>query len=216
MNVRIQGVTVVVKRAAIESSYRGGVAQYRADAPSSVSADDELLGTPFDAAEEAAKWIEHLHARGVDHAAIALVDATHLDDAPEWVRGHHPFARFDFLSKSSSGLNYVRDRKANVMRVLTESELEDFNSPAPCPECAEQFGCEHFNCAGEPLLSESEIASEVPPQWSLFATENGISRADLERLRAIEVTHEGEYRVAPGTNADMRMLELVLLLNEAR
>ncbi|HEY0140477.1 MAG TPA: hypothetical protein VGF48_06245 [Thermoanaerobaculia bacterium] len=229
MNVRIQGVTVVVKRAAIESAYRGGVAQYRADAPSSVSNDDELLGTSFDSHEEAGRWVEHLRARGVDHGAIALVDATHPDAPPAWLQlqedgaylrgghgGERPFSRFDFLSRSSSGLTYVRDRKGGVMRVLTESELEDFTSPAPCPECAEQFGCEHFNCAGEPLLSESEVATEVPRQWSVFATENGVSRGDLERLRAIEIDSEGEYRVTPGTSADMRMLELVLLLNEAR
>jgi hypothetical protein len=123
-----------------------------------------------------------------------------------------PVPRFDFLSRSDSGLNYVRDRKGGVMRVLTESEVEDLSTdPQPCPECAEQFGCEHFNCAGEPLMGEAE----VPEAWREFATENGLSLNDLERLKVIEV-HEGEYRVTQGSAADMRTLELVLLLNEAR
>jgi hypothetical protein len=124
-----------------------------------------------------------------------------------------PRSRFDFLSVSSSGLHYVRDKNGGVMRVLTESELADFSDPPPCPECAEQFGCEHFNCAGEPLLSEGEIERDVPHQWLDFAKENGLSRRDLERL-AVIAREEGEYRVA--SPADMRTLELVLLLNDAR
>lgn len=123
--------------------------------------------------------------------------------------------RFDLLSRSSSGLTYVRERKGGVMRVLTESELADFDDPPPCPECSEQFGCEHFNCAGEPLLSEAEIESEVPAQWMGMAKKIGVSRPDLVRLRAIEL-HEGEYRLAGGAAKDMRALELVLLLNEER
>lgn len=124
-------------------------------------------------------------------------------------------SRFDHLSRSSSGLHYVRERKGGVMRVLTESELADFDDPPPCPQCSEQFGCEHFNCAGEPLLSEAEIESVVPPEWLGFAKDFGVSGPDLERLRVIE-RHEDEYRVVAGTNADMRMLEIVLLLNEER
>ncbi|HEX8173404.1 MAG TPA: hypothetical protein VF824_22910 [Thermoanaerobaculia bacterium] len=123
--------------------------------------------------------------------------------------------RFDLLSRSTSGLTYVRDRKAGVMRVLTESELADFDDPPPCPECSEQFGCEHYNCAGEPLLAETDLEANVPPEWLPFAKEHGISRNDLERLRTVE-QHEGEYRLAAGTNADMRAQELVLLLNESR
>jgi hypothetical protein len=99
------------------------------------------------------------------------------------------------------------------MRVLTESELADFNDPPPCPQCAEQFGCEHFNCAGEAMLEEDDIEANAPPEWLAFAKACGISRQDLDRLKLIE-QHEGEYRVAPG--ADMRTLELALLLNEAR
>lgn len=122
--------------------------------------------------------------------------------------------RFDILSSSESGLRYVRERRNGLMRVLTESELEDFNDPPPCPQCAEQFGCEHFNCAGEPLLSETELESEVPAEWLAFAKENGVSRGDLERLRIIEPGTEG-YIVSHGATADMRTLEIVLLLNEA-
>ena len=126
-----------------------------------------------------------------------------------------PFQRFDILSRSESGLNYVREKRGGVHRVLTESELADFTDPAPCAECGEQFGCEHFNCAGEPLLAESEIESVVPKQWVEFAKDYGLSRADLDRLTRIEL-HDGEYRLVPGTPAsDMRTNELVLLLNEA-
>lgn len=126
-----------------------------------------------------------------------------------------PFQRFDVLSTSESGLNYVRDRTGNVTRVLTPTELEDFKDPKPCDECGEQFGCEHFNCAGEPLLSEAELES-VPSQWSAFAKEYGISRNDLDRLQHVEL-HEGEWRlVHDGAASDMRLQELVLLLNEFR
>lgn len=123
--------------------------------------------------------------------------------------------RFDILSRSQSGLSYVRERRGGITRVLTESELQDFNDPPPCPECAEQFGCEHFNCAGEPLLAEAELEA-VPAQWRAFARDYGVSRADLDRLAAVVRSVEGEFELAPGTSADMRMQELVLLLNEAR
>jgi len=123
--------------------------------------------------------------------------------------------RFDILSSSESGLSYVREKRGGLMRVLTESELEDFNDPPPCPQCAEQFGCEHINCAGEPLLSENEVESDVPAEWLAFAKENGVSRGDLARLGLIERGGEG-YQVAPGATSDVRMLELVLLLNDAR
>lgn len=122
--------------------------------------------------------------------------------------------RFEMLSSSESGLTYVREKRGGNMRVLTESELADFNDPPPCPECAEQFGCEHFNCAGEPILSEDEVESNAPPEWLAFAKDCGISRQDLDRLKSIE-QHEGEFRLS-GTGADMRAQELVLLLNESR
>ncbi|HJW94535.1 MAG TPA: hypothetical protein VJ901_13035 [Thermoanaerobaculia bacterium] len=122
--------------------------------------------------------------------------------------------RFDILSSSESGLQYVRERRGGLMRVLTESELQDFNDPPPCPQCAEQFGCEHINCAGEPLLAESELESAVPGEWLAFAKMHGVSRGDLDRLRAIELANDG-YRVTPGVSADMRTLEIVLLMNDA-
>ena len=125
------------------------------------------------------------------------------------------FQRFDLLSKSESGLSYVRERRLGVTRVLTESELADFNDPPQCSECGEQFGCEHFNCAGEPLLSEVELEAEVPREWMGFARDYGVSRPDLLRLARIEL-HDGEYRLADHETADMRTLELMLLLNEAR
>ena len=124
--------------------------------------------------------------------------------------------RFDHLSRSSSGLHYVRDRNAGgVMRVLSDSELADFNDPPPCPHCSEQFGCAHFNCAGEPLLAEGEIELLVPSEWRQFAKDYGISRGDLERLVRIEC-HDGEYRLRFSVETDMRTNELVLLLNDSR
>jgi hypothetical protein len=119
-------------------------------------------------------------------------------------------SRFEILSSSESGLRYVRERRNGIMRVLTESELHDFDDPPPCPQCAEQFGCEHLNCAGEPLLSDAEIDSEVPDEWRVFARAIGVSRNDLARLAALERERE-EFRAAKG--ADMRTMELVLLLN---
>lgn len=127
----------------------------------------------------------------------------------ETERPHNP--RLEHLSVSDSGLHYVREKKSGVLRRLTDSELNDFDDPPPCEQCGEQFGCEHYNCAREPMLAEPEIDTEVPEQWRAFAREAGLSRNDLERLRAID-HREGAYHVPP--NADMRMQELVLLLNE--
>lgn len=191
-------VRVVVERSAVAERYRGGVEQFAADAPHAPHAEGESLSVHFDAADEAQRWLDHLSASGIAATSERA-----------------PFQRFDMLSKSPSGLNYVRERKLGVTRVLTESELADFNDPPPCEECGEQFGCEHFNCAGEPLLREEEIESEVPADFVSFAKDYGISRGDLERLRLIERA-DGEYRLADGAHSDMRMLELVLLLNEAR
>jgi hypothetical protein len=128
-------------------------------------------------------------------------------------RPHNP--RHELLSRSDSGLHYVREKKSGVLRQLTENELLDFDDPPPCAECGEQFGCEHINCAREVLLTDGEIEFEVPPQWQALARESGLSRADLTRLQSVE-QHEGEYRLAAGAQSDMRMLELVLLLNEQR
>ena len=127
-------------------------------------------------------------------------------------RPHNP--RHELLSRSDSGLHYVREKKSGVLRRLTEDELNDFDDPPPCEECGEQFGCEHYNCAREPLLTESEIDANVPADFRAFAREAGLSRNDLTRLLAIE-HRDGEFRLAPNTQSDMRMLELVLLLNGA-
>ena len=81
--------------------------------------------------------------------------------------------RFDHLSRSESGLHYVREKRGGVARVLTESEMQDFNDPPPCPECSEQFGCDHFNCVGEPLFAEAEIEANVPSEWVTFANADG-------------------------------------------
>ena len=120
--------------------------------------------------------------------------------------------RFDYLSQSESGLSYVREKKGGVHRVLTESELADFNDPAPCPSCGEQFGCDHFNCAGEPLLSDDETIHAAPEQWQRFARTVGVSTQDLDRLKKLEL-HEDRYRIIEGSETDMRTQELLLLLN---
>jgi hypothetical protein len=65
------------------------------------------------------------------------------------------------------------------------------------------------------LLAETELEATVPLEWMAFAREHGLSRNDVDRLRVIEL-HEGEYRLADGTKPDMRVLELMLLLNDGR
>ena len=126
-------------------------------------------------------------------------------------RPHNP--RHELLSRSDSGLHYVREKKSGVLRRLTESELSDFDGdPQPCEQCGEQFGCDHYNCAREPLLSDADIDDLVPAEWRPFARTAGLSRNDLARLRVIE-EHEGTYHVAANAPSDMRTLEIVLLLN---
>lgn len=205
MTVQISGFTVSVPHELVESRYRGALVQYRVDVPGRVYVVDEVVTAAFDTKEEAAAWMERLSAHGIQPLDVTVGNGS-----------HPPVERFDLLSHSDSGLHYVRERRGGVMRVLTDSELADFNDPKPCPECAEQFGCEHYNCAGEPLLSDEQIDSVVPREWTDFAKEFGLSRHDLERLQSIE-RHEGEYRLLAGvSDPDMRLLELVLLLNDAR
>lgn len=219
MSIRITGNTVVAKKAAIEEHFRGGLAAYEASAPAAVRKDDELIAVAFEDGAAAESWMKRLLLNGVTD--VALLDAT--TPIPQgWleVNGGEaslrvPVRRFDVLSKSDSGLHYVRERRGGVMRVLTESEIADFDDPPPCPQCAEQFGCDHYNCAGEALFNEGEIATEVPAQWVTFARDHGLSRNDLERLGGIAQGGDGEYH-ATGVNPDMRTLELVLLLNDAR
>ncbi len=226
MSIRITGSTVVVRKTVIEARYRGGLAAYEAAAPAAVRKDDELIAVAFDDGAAAATWAQRLILSGLTD--VALIDAANPiphgwldvqagDGGSEGALAtlHVPVRRFDVLSRSDSGLHYVRERRGGVMRVLTESEIADFEDPPPCPTCAEQFGCEHFNCAGEPLLTDAEIDAGVPAAWVTFAREYGLSHPDLERLRAIQADGEGEFH-AMNADADMRTLELVLLLNDAR
>lgn len=226
MSIRITGSTVVVRKAAIIARYRGGLAAYEAAAPAVVRKDDELIAVAFDDGAAAATWVQRLILNGLTD--VALIDAANPiphgwldvqagDDGAEGTVAslHVPVRRFDVLSRSDSGLHYVRERRGGVMRVLTESEIADFEDPPPCPRCAEQFGCEHFNCAGEPLLTDAEIDAGVPAAWVTFAREYGLSHPDLERLRTIQADGEGGFH-AMNADADMRTLELVLLLNDAR
>ena len=121
--------------------------------------------------------------------------------------------RFDLLSRSESGLHYVRERKSGIVCTLTEEELREFDDPEPCEECGEQFGCGHYNCARERLLDEGEIDEAVPAEWRALARGEGLSRNDVARLRTIRRTAEG-HRVAADAASDMRTMELALLLDE--
>ena len=122
--------------------------------------------------------------------------------------------RFDILSRSESGLNYIREKKSGIVRTLTPEELRDFEDPKPCEECGEQFGCDHYNCAGERLLDLGEIDEAVPAEWRELAREEGLSRGDVARLLTIRRTPEGTHQVAPDAASDMRTMELALLLDE--
>jgi len=122
--------------------------------------------------------------------------------------------RFDILSRSESGLNYIREKKSGIVRTLTPEELRDFEDPKPCEECGEQFGCDHYNCAGERLLDDGEIDGAVPAEWRELARGEGLSRNDVARLRTIERTAEGKHKVAADAPSDMRTMELALLLDE--
>src|SRR5436190_14098031 len=116
--------------------------------------------------------------------------------------------RFDVLSRSESGLHYIRETKSGIVRTLTDEELHDLEEPKPCEECGEQFGCDHYNCAGERLLDEVEIDDAVPAEWRMLAREEGLSRNDVGRLLTIQRTPEGKHQVAPAAPSDMRTMEL--------
>ena len=122
--------------------------------------------------------------------------------------------RFDILSRSESGLNYIREKKSGIVRTLTPEELRDFEDPKPCEECGEQFGCDHYNCAGERLLDDGEIDDAVPAEWRELARGEGLSGNDVARLQTIKRTPEGKHQVAPDAASDMRTMELALLLDE--
>jgi len=122
--------------------------------------------------------------------------------------------RFDILSRSESGLTYVREQRSGIVRTLTEEELHDFEDPKPCEECGEQFGCDHYNCAGERLLDDGEIDEAVPAEWRALARGEGLSHNDVARLSTIQRTPEGTHQVAADAASDMRTMELALLLDE--
>lgn len=243
MSVRITGGCVVVKNTAIDDDAGGaGIAVLLAAAnAATVSRDEALTAVAFGSEAEKLKWIASLRARGIGNDQIAIVDAESKPAGCSWLlveekgdgtreawiegspRGvtagfeivdRPPYRRLDILSKSDSGLHYTRERRSGVLRVLTEDELRDFSDPRPCEECGEQFGCTHYNCARERLLSEAEIEAEVPEEWRGFARDAGVSREDVGRLRTIVQRH-GEYSLLAGTDHDMRTHELLLLLNES-
>lgn len=200
----MSATTLIVKRSTVDEKYPGGAMQFERDATATPTSDGELLIATFEDVLHASHWVERLGAAGVAEDEVILREADHTHSS-----------RFDVLSTSSSGLHYVRERRGGLMRVLTESEIADFDDPPPCPVCSEQFGCEHFNCAGEPMMSDGEVATDVPHEWLAFAKDYGISRGDLARFDRIECV-EGEWRVKPGSASDVRTLELALLLNDAR
>lgn len=213
MTLPIRGISTVIRRTALS------------DAPPNAAVDEHLVAVPFDRAADAERYVDELLRGGIGAADVAIidpaagaVDCSWLDfhDGAVALRTQTP--RFDLLSQSDSGLHYVRERRGGLTRVLTPEELAEFDDPPPCPQCAEQFGCEHFNCAGEPLLGDAEVEAEVPREWLVFAKDNGVSREDLARLaKIVHDEEENEYRLRDGvTQPDMRLLELVLLLNDAQ
>src|ERR1051326_5262459 len=122
--------------------------------------------------------------------------------------------RFEILSRSESGLHFVRETKSGIVRTLTEEELRDFDDPKPCEQCGEQFGCDHYNCAGERLLDDGEIDGAGPAEGRGRARAVGLSQNARGRLRTIERTAEGKHCVAADAASDMRTMELALLLDE--
>jgi len=224
MTVRLTPNSIVLRNASAEEKL---VLESKATA---WSRDAQLIALAFEGEADRLLLMARLREDGIDFGTTERPTSwLFIDGTEAWLADgdrdgvvaellpleRPPFQRLEILSRSESGLAYVRERKSGILRMLTEEELRDFNDPPPCPECGEQFGCEHFNCAGEPLLSDDEIEHDVPPQWLAFAREAGISRQDLDRLRSI-AEESGEFRVVPEAQSDMRTMELVLLLNEER
>jgi hypothetical protein len=221
MTVRLTPTSVVLRDVA------GDAKIVRESRASVISSDAHLTALAFDGEADRLLFLAALREQGVECATAEHPQPwLELDRTEAWIAGSErddvaefrpvdrpPFQRLEILSRSESGLSYVRERKSGILRMLTEEELRDFNDPPPCVQCGEQFGCDHFNCAGEPLLNEDEIDADVPEEWRRFAREAGVSRQDLLRLRSIREA-EGEYRVEPNAESDMRTMELVLLLNE--
>lgn len=234
MSVRIGPGSIVVRKP------QAPLVESPSVRPVAVSDDGALLAAWFDSETVRRGWLSLLQERGVMPDQIIPFDAAGEPVAAcEWLaverrseeelegwlstgeRGalaelvaldSPPYERHEMLARSESGLHYVRERSTGILRRLTDDELRDFSDPPPCTRCGEQFGCEHRNCANEPLLGEAEIRAEVPPEWMRFARECGISRNDIARLQAIERV-EDEYRLRPDRRGDMRTMELILILN---
>ena len=235
MSVSITTGSVVVRVSPVEAKFRGGVPESLEGAhPSTISSDGQVAALTFTSDSAREWWLLRLATHGLASDVITFDREERL--AAEWLsidesggqliaslKGaeatplatteRRPFQRHEILSRSASGLHFVRERKSGILRQLTDEELRDFNDPPPCDQCGEQFGCDHLNCAAERLLSDDEVEKDVPAAWRRFALDNGVSRNDLERLRSLEL-RDGAYHVAASVTSDMRMLELVLLLNE--
>jgi len=222
MTVRLTPTSVVIRNPSADVKLVNDSRAYAS------SRDAQLTALAFDGEADRLQFMARLREDGVEYATAERPPAwLAIDRFDAWLAGdargeetaellpveRPPFQRLEILSRSESGLHYVRERKSGILRQLTEEELHDFNDPPPCVECGEQFGCEHFNCAGEPLLSDDEIDARVPDGWRFFARAAGISLRDIDRLATISEC-EGEYRVAANVESDMRTMELVLLLNE--
>ncbi len=235
MSVSIASGSVVVRVSPLEAKFRGGVPESLEGVhPSTISNDGQVAVLAFASDAERESWLLRLAEHGLasdvvtfDRSAPLAAEWLNVDDdgdqlvaslkgaeaMPLATTEHRPFQRHEILSRSESGLHFVRERRSGILRQLTDEELRDFNDPPPCDQCGEQFGCDHLNCAAERLLSDDEVEKEVPATWRRFALDNGVSRNDLARLASLEL-REGEYHVAANATSDMRMLELVLLLNE--
>jgi hypothetical protein len=234
MSVQISTGSVVVRLSPLEAKFRGGVPEsLEGTHPASVASDGHVAVLSFANDSDRALWVSRMSEHGLDSDVVTVDRAEEL--ATEWLRiensgeqvivslkgaeaaplattEHRPFQRHEILSRSASGLHFVRERKSGILRQLTEEELLDFNDPPPCDQCGEQFGCDHLNCAGERLMSDAEVEQDVPAEWKRFALDKGVSHRDLERLRALQL-RDGAYHVAPDATSDMRLLELLLLLN---
>jgi hypothetical protein len=239
MSVRVTGGSIVVRNEELDAKYVGGIEQALADGGSATRCSDGVLtAVTFRSEPERLSWVGTLRSATIGNDSFALFDAIgslaspahwleieqRADGTSEaWLRGRVrgelaairivPHTRYELLeplSTSPSGLHYVRERKSGAVRLLTDAQLLELSDPRPCEECGEQFGCEHYNCAGERLLSEGEIAAEVPRDWRRFALLVGISRGDVGRLEALRLV-DGEYRADAA--ADLRAHELAVLLN---
>lgn len=222
MTVRLTPHCVVLRGFAADTKL------VRDSSATAASCDSHLTALAFGGEADRLQFAAALREKGIDFGTTdhpqpwlvvdgecAWFDGSDRGEISELVPLEHPpFQRLEILSRSESGLAYVRERKSGILRQLTEEELRDFNDPPPCAHCGEQFGCEHFNCAGEPLMNENEIDADVPQEWRRFAHEEGISRNDVARLRLIEQS-EGQYRIVPNADSDLRTMELLLLLNES-